>query len=155
MDDIRGFYGKYRWLSNFWKAPVIFDGLWFPTVENAYQAAKERTRQQRMSYMNVKPEMAKKMGCDVELRDDWENVKFDIMHDLVFQKFNDNEKLGGKLLATGEVSIIEDNTWGDIYWGVCKGVGENNLGKILMDVRDSLVSKHLTTSTMEVDDEVS
>jgi len=27
------------------------------------------------------------------------------------------------------------NHWGDRYWGVCDGKGENNLGKIQMGIR--------------------
>jgi hypothetical protein len=34
--------------------------------------------------------------------------------------------------------LIEGNTWGDTFWGVCNGVGENNLGKTLMNVREIL-----------------
>jgi ribA/ribD-fused uncharacterized protein len=121
---------------------VAFDGLWFSTVENAYQAAKERTRQQRMSYLNVTPFKAKKMGRELHLREGWEDIKFDVMHDLVFQKFDNNKSLGDKLLATGDVQIVEGNDWGDTYWGVCNGDGENNIGKIIMDVRTSLRLKY-------------
>jgi hypothetical protein len=37
---IHGFFGDYRWLSNFHSCPVYFDGLLYPSSENAYQAAK-------------------------------------------------------------------------------------------------------------------
>lgn len=36
----------------------------------------------------------------------------------------------------------EGNTWGDKFWGVCDGEGENHLGKLLMEVRAEL-TKHL------------
>ena len=42
------------------------------------------------------------------------------------------------LLATGDAKIVEGNTWGDVFWGVCNGVGENHLGEILMKVRQDL-----------------
>jgi len=40
------------------------------------------------------------------------------------------------LLQTGDEELIEGNKWGDRFWGVCKGKGKNNLGKILMKIRD-------------------
>jgi predicted NAD-dependent protein-ADP-ribosyltransferase YbiA (DUF1768 family) len=42
------------------------------------------------------------------------------------------------LMQTGERQLIEGNTWGDTYWGVCDGEGENNLGKLIMQVRKEL-----------------
>ena len=37
------------------------------------------------------------------------------------------------------LNIVEGNTWGDVFWGVCNGIGENHLGNILMDVRDEII----------------
>jgi hypothetical protein len=42
------------------------------------------------------------------------------------------------LLATGDKELIEGNTWGDTFWGVCNGIGQNHLGKILMAKRTEL-----------------
>lgn len=42
-------------------------------------------------------------------------------------------------MRTGESILIEKNTWGDTYFGVCNGVGENNLGKDLMSIRYRLL----------------
>lgn len=60
------------------------------------------------------------------------------MKDLIWQKFSFNNELSMKLLATGDQPIIEGNTWGDTFWGVCKGVGYNNLGKLIMERRAEL-----------------
>jgi predicted NAD-dependent protein-ADP-ribosyltransferase YbiA (DUF1768 family) len=57
------------------------------------------------------------------------------MEDILMRKFAHLE-LRGLLLATGDAHLEEGNWWGDYFWGVCKGKGENNLGKILMKVRD-------------------
>ena len=59
------------------------------------------------------------------------------MEYLLLQKFFIPE-LREKLLATGNEELIEGNWWGDTYWGVCKGKGENNLGKSLMKIRTEL-----------------
>ena len=71
------------------------------------------------------------------LRSDWEDVKFDVMKEIVILKFI-NPNLKEKLLATKDAELIEGNTWNDRCWGVCDGVGQNNLGRILMEVRELL-----------------
>lgn len=43
--------------------------------------------------------------------------------------------LSEMLEATGDAELIEGNHWGDTFWGVCNGVGQNNLGKLLMAIR--------------------
>ena len=141
METIDSFQGKYRFLSNFWPSEVLLYGLIYPTVEHAYQAAKTNDLDDREIIRNLDtPGRAKSRGKSVVLREDWEDIKFSLMSDLVYQKFSKNDYLSDMLVETGDTKIIEGNTWGDTYWGVCKGVGENNLGKILMKVRKSLNS---------------
>lgn len=41
-------------------------------------------------------------------------------------------------MATDDAELVEGNTWGDRYWGVVDGVGENRLGKLLMERRAEL-----------------
>ena len=72
------------------------------------------------------------------MRSDWEEVKDKVMYEIVLAKFTQNPDLKEKLLATGDESLEEGNTWGDTIWGTVDGVGENRLGKILMRVRDEL-----------------
>ena len=60
------------------------------------------------------------------------------MEDICRAKFTQNEELKKKLIDTGDATLIEGNTWNDTFWGVCNGVGENNLGKILMKIREEL-----------------
>ena len=66
-------------------------------------------------------------------------MRIDIMTALVTQKFNRHIDLRKKLLATGDEELIEGNWWGDTFWGVCRGKGDNHLGKILMEVRSKLI----------------
>ena len=72
------------------------------------------------------------------MRTDWEQIKVGVMKDLVLQKFTKHKELKEKLLATGDAYLEETNTWNDIFWGVCKGKGQNHLGKILMEVRKEI-----------------
>ena len=53
-------------------------------------------------------------------------------------KFKPGSELAGKLLNTGDAELVEGNHWGDRYWGVCDGEGQNKLGKLLMQVRGEL-----------------
>lgn len=131
---IRGFFGEYRYMSNFHLSPVVFDGVTYPCVENAFQAAKTFDLEQRKPFVTLEPGQAKRAGRKVQLREDWEQVKDSVMEDLVRQKFSQKE-LKDKLLATGDTYLEETNWWKDTYWGVCNGIGKNTLGKILMKVR--------------------
>jgi predicted NAD-dependent protein-ADP-ribosyltransferase YbiA (DUF1768 family) len=83
------------------------------------------------------PSQAKWEGRKIPIRKDWEDVKLDVMESLLRVKFADLE-LKQLLLATGTAKLIEGNFWGDTYWGVCAGIGRNNLGKLLMKIRDEL-----------------
>lgn len=138
---ISGFFGDYRFLSNFWPAEVRFDGVPYPSVEHGYQAAKCLNRADRELIREAaKPGKAKKLGSRAEVRPDWEKIRVDVMRDLVRQKFLKHRDLAEMLLATGTAELIEENSWGDTFWGICEGEGENRLGPILMDVRDELTS---------------
>lgn len=135
---INSFTGFYRPLSNFHPCQVTLDGVTYPSVEHAYVAAKTIDPYWRQRVLECEtPGKAKRLGRRLPLREDWEQVKFQIMMDLVKQKFND-PGLAKMLLSTGDQYLAEGNTWGDTYWGVCDGVGKNCLGFILMRVRAEL-----------------
>lgn len=136
---IEGFQGEYRFLSNFWPAEVVFDGKVYPTTEHAYQAAKSLDPAYREAIRTTEsPGKVKRMSRGVELRPDWDQVKLSIMQDLSWQKYTRHSELRAGLLSTGDAYIEETNTWGDRFWGVSGGTGQNNLGKILMDIRRRL-----------------
>ena len=82
--------------------------------------------------------LAKKIGKNLVLRPGWDMMRIPIMTELVWKKFSQHKELKQKLLNTGEAELIEGNWWGDCFFGVCRGVGQNNLGKILMSVREKL-----------------
>jgi ribA/ribD-fused uncharacterized protein len=134
---IAGFFDEYGWLSNFHVEDVTCNGITFKSVEHAFQAAKttDETRAEEIRDAET-PKQAKKLGRkkDLPMRPDWETKKIPIMREFVRAKFL-NPNLRQKLLATGDAELVEENFWGDVFWGTVKGVGENNLGKILMEVR--------------------
>lgn len=133
---IDSFTGKYRFLSNFSPCIVTYEGMPYLSVEHAYQAAKTNDYNERktVDWLNLTAGEAKKAGQTLTLRKDWDEVKLDIMDRLVRRKFKE-PLYRNALMETGTEELIEGNTWGDTFWGVCNGVGENHLGKILMKIR--------------------
>lgn len=133
---IDSFSGTYHFLSNFWPASVEFEGIVYPSVEHAYQAAKTLdVNERRRIAALATPAEAKWAGRASPLRRDWETSKFEVMERCVRYKFTHHADLRAKLLETGDAYLEEGNTWGDRVWGVYQGQGENRLGKILMQVR--------------------
>lgn len=129
------FTGPYSFLSNFAQIEIRLPDGTYPTVEHAFQASKTDDPEERAHVRAAPtPAGAKQRGKKVRLRPDWETVKVSIMEGLVRQKFAD-PALREQLLATGDEELVEVNTWNDRFWGVCKGKGTNNLGKILMKIR--------------------
>ncbi len=139
MQVIDRFDREQRFLSNFVPAAIVYGRIEYPTVEHAFQAAKTDDRALKLTVAAApSPGAAKRIGRKVPLRADWEEVKTDIMRTLVRLKFSTHQELRERLLETGEAELIEGNTWNDTFWGVCKGKGQNWLGKILMEVREEL-----------------
>lgn len=132
----------YYYLSNFYPSTVVYEGEEYPTVENAYQAAKTTNTAARHSFKSVPPGAAKAKGRRLTMRPDWEEIKVGIMLDLLKQKFAPGSALTRSLLGTGDAELIEGNTWHDQFWGVDQtGKGQNMLGQLLMAVRQELRSK--------------
>ncbi len=133
--EILGFFGEYRFLSNFHQCPVYFEGALYPSTENAFMAAKTLDINERIQFQNIEPKEAKTLGRQIKLRSDWESVKYDVMATVIFDKFYRNKTIRQKLIDTGEAYLEETNHWNDRIWGVCEGEGQNHLGKILMNIR--------------------
>ena len=133
---VASFFGAYRFLSNFWPARVRLTGdrFLYPTVEHAYQAAKTDLRWRAGLQSARTPADAKRQARALALLPDWEARKLPVMEDLLRQKFAHPE-LRSLLLATGDAELVEGNTWGDTFWGVCRGRGQNHLGRLLMAIR--------------------
>lgn len=138
MANIKEFQGQYRWLSNFWRCQVTYDGIVYPSSEHAYQAAKTLDVETRHKIAAAEtPGIAKRMGKLVPCRPNWDSIKLQIMEDILRIKFS-NSQLRQKLIDTGDKILEEGNSWGDSFWGICRGVGQNHLGKLLMKIRSDL-----------------
>lgn len=140
--NVKGFFGPYRFLSNFFPTFVEYEGLFYPSSENAYQAAKvapkNRPQFQKCSAKESK-NLWKEIGT-VYNPGVWDVVKRAIMQKVVFDKFLRNLELRRMLLETGDKFLEETNWWHDTYWGVdAKLGGANNLGRILTATRNYFI----------------
>ena len=133
---IDSFSGDFRWLSNFYPCKVFLEDLEFRSVEAAYVASKTLDENIRKQVQELKTSgECKSFGKTIPLRKDWKEVRLKVMENLLRQKFQKDSELGQKLISTKNIELIEGNYWNDTFWGVCKGKGKNNLGKLLMKIR--------------------
>jgi len=136
----KAFSGDRAWLSNMYRCTIRWRSVDFPAVENAYQSAKFLDEDLAAAFACLDPYAARRQGgpkggLTEYMRTDWTDaVKLDVMGCLVFQKSQIPE-IRELLLATGEEEIVEENSWGDTFWGTCNGRGKNHLGKIWMECR--------------------
>jgi len=135
------FGGRRHPFSNYYPAPTVYEGIAYSTSEAAFQSAKTLDADARRAFINIDPGKAKRDGRSLNLRPDWEQVKYRVMLDVLSSKFQD-PVLRQMLLDTGDRLIIEDTTgwhdneWGDCHCEKCRHVtGRNMLGKALMEIR--------------------
>ncbi|WP_437718317.1 NADAR family protein [Sorangium sp. So ce448] len=133
--DAHGFF------SNFSRHPVTLKGKVWPTSEHYFQAQKFPGTEHEEVIRNAPgPGDAARMGRQRSrpLRPDWEQVKDDVMREVVLAKFTQHEDLRRALLDTGDAELVE-HTANDAYWADGgDGSGRNMLGIILMEVRAQL-----------------
>ena len=138
MTDRTAFRGRLHFCSNFYPRRLHFRGRYYQTAEHAYQATKMTSLVDHNQIMAASsPGAAKRLGNLLPTLKHWDDIKEHIMLEVLRAKFTDHP-LAEMLLATDTEELIEHNTWGDTYWGMCGGVGENKLGKLLMQVRKEL-----------------
>ena len=135
---IDSFLGPYAFLGNDYPVNVDLDDHTYPSVEHAYQASKTRDPHKRTRIRSAATvDLARQMGAALSLTGDKRNLE--VMRRLLLDKFTSYQDLEDKLLATGTTDLI-NGTWDsrDTFWGVHRGVGENMLGKLLMEIRHDL-----------------
>lgn len=140
--DITSFSGEWRYFSNFYRCWIFYEGVYYPSVENAFQAAKTESVKLRIPFKTYPSNVAKSKGKGLRLRGDWEDIKLEVMETLVREKFSKNNYLKSKLLCTGTRLLVEGNTWKDEFWGVYQGKGTNHLGRILMKIRQEIINSY-------------
>lgn len=144
LKNINSFRNEYFYLSNFYEAPVEYEGLRYKSNEAAFQAAKCSRLEDREKFTNLNPSEAKRLGRTIPLRPDWERVKVGVMKEVALCKFTQHPNLAKKLIETGDAYLEEGNTWGDRIWGTVNGSGKNLLGQILMEVREIIKTNQIS-----------
>jgi N-glycosidase YbiA len=136
--------GPYGCFSNFSPHSIEMEGKIWPTSEHYYQAQKFVGTRDFYLCDRIgqapSPEMAAAIGRNpiYTVRQDWDALKTAIMYEAVFTKFKSHLDLKALLLGTGEELIIE-NSPTDSYWGCgSDGLGQNQLGQVLMRIRQEL-----------------
>lgn len=141
-DPIKAFTNGSRFLSNFHRCTIRWANIEFPSAEHLYQARKTGHVDwaRRIAEASTARE-AKQLGQQVPLLSNWEDIKVEVMSEVVAQKFIQNPDLNDLLIATGDRLLVEGNSWHDQYWGDCwcpkhqRTPGKNALGIILMRYR--------------------
>ena len=139
QDTIKQFKGEYNFLSNFYPVDITYDNITYASSEHAYQAQKCKILVDRLKFSDISAAQAKHLGKKVESRTDWEDVRVQIMHDILELKFQ-NKKMRKMLLATGDRYLMEGNYWNDSFWGydLKRNKGENVLGNLLCKIRSDI-----------------
>lgn len=146
-NSITDFHDEHYWLDNMWLANIRWNNsLTFHSVEQGFVYFKTRSPEVRKAVLDEKdPYSCKAIGrTPGVMREDWDRIKFMIMAELVRRKFAQHEVLKRKLLNTGDLILIEGNTWDDNIWGHCICANcrdiphQNMLGQILMGLRAEL-----------------
>jgi ribA/ribD-fused uncharacterized protein len=139
MPSITRFSGEHAFLSNFFPCSIPVGSAVAPTAEHAFQALKTSSEEAAHWVLRAgTPGGAKQRGRQVPLRPRWGDVRVRVMEQVLRRKFAPGSELAGRLLATGDAELVEGNDWNDRFWGVCRGKGENHLGRLLMKIREEL-----------------
>jgi N-glycosidase YbiA len=141
----------YGFFSNFSPHPIFVDDEVWMTVEHYFQASKfeDNEIKSRIKALDS-PMKAADEGRSTrnKIRDDWDEIKEEIMLDALMAKFLQHPRLRVELLNTG-ASVIIENTANDRYWGDGgDGTGKNRLGILLMDVREKIKKYSEDTNTI-------
>jgi ribA/ribD-fused uncharacterized protein len=141
------FRDEWGFLSNFHPAPMVWEGIHYPTSEHAFNAGKTLDAEERLRIAVAStPGIAKRMGRRVTLRPEWEErVRYEVMRSVLRAKFLSKSVRTEHLLRTGDAELVEGNVWHDNHWGnctctrlTCASPGENWLGRMLMELRAEL-----------------
>lgn len=147
------FFTEKDWLSQWYPSPFEVHGIMFSTAEHFMMYRKAMTFEDKKTAEKIlkakTPKEAKALGRKVKdfTNEYWDPIKESVVIHGNILKFNYNEVLKKKLLATGNKILVEASPY-DKIWGIGIGEhhldatnpnhwrGQNLLGKCLMDARE-------------------
>ena len=131
----------YGGFSNFALYPIKLKKKIWKTTEHYFQAQKYAgTDYENQIRKATSPMRAAQMGRNrkIKIRKNWDNIRDNIMYEVLKAKFTQHDDLKMLLLET-ENKILVEHTENDSYWGDGgDGSGKNRLGKLLMKLREEL-----------------
>jgi ribA/ribD-fused uncharacterized protein len=146
--------GPYGCFSKLYRRVMHFEGEPYYCAEAAYQAGKARKREVRAWLLGAPTPSILAMAAHGlnywDIAPGWSKGRYDRMRRVVEAKFRQHPDLAAILLSTGDAEIVECGTVDNEVnrrWGQVNGVGQNWLGRILMEVREIL---HLESATDHV-----
>lgn len=149
-DQVFFYEQDHYYLSNFSAFAVWWDGRWLFTAEHAYHWARFELPEGRGQLLQdcvfrcTSAYEAFRFAQEnkSKQRPDWDDVKVDVMRNILCAKATQHEYVSRKLLQTGQRVLIE-NSWRDSFWGWGpQRDGQNMLGKVWMQVRHQLRLEH-------------
>jgi ribA/ribD-fused uncharacterized protein len=141
-DRVRFYEHDFYVLSNFSAFTLHWREQRFDTSEAAYHYEKFPHAQCIQEAIRCAPSAHEAFKLaernKAERRPDWDEVKVQIMLDILRAKVSQHEYVRRKLLETGDRELVEDS-WRDDFWGWGPNRdGHNMLGKLWMEVRAEL-----------------
>lgn len=129
-------------LSNFSSFTLMWRGFKFDTSEAVYHWEKFPEYPNLQDYIRNAPSAHDAYHFAQRYkslyRPDWDNVKVNIMREILLEKVKQHPYVKQKLSETGDRELIEDS-WRDNFWGWGPNKdGRNVLGKLWMEIRDSI-----------------
>lgn len=158
---IRSFSGCHSALNLGFESGFFFEGDEYQSAAAAFEAARIQNRADRVSFLawNCKPWEARRKGKAIPkswIRPDFDKIQLDVMLSIQREKFKWPEAQR-VLLSTLGFQLVYGNLVHDNYWGICSchdapaskrklgisrncnGIGQDVLGKILMQVRQEIL----------------
>lgn len=138
--SIDRFAGDFAWLSNMHPCQCPHAGKTFASSEHLYQWLKTapgwwQDRIFEAPHGKVAKKLAANPKCPKATFDDWDAFRLQCMRTALRSKFDHNPDLRQALVSTAPHALIEGNHWNDTFWGVCREIGHNHLGRMLMELR--------------------
>ena len=100
MNVINSFDGEYDFLSNFYECPILWKGNLYRNSESIQQSYKTLDNVP-FDFTKTTGSQAKKISKKLNVRPDWNKIKFDLMYEICQEKFNQNTDIAQKLMNTG------------------------------------------------------
>lgn len=140
--SINSFTKENYFLSNMFPCEITHEGITYQSSEALFQALKLENVKEREQFSKLNGYEAKQLGRKIKIRNNWNDYRIKAMKIALYNKFTQNVELAKRLVGTNDLILEEGNSHGDVFWGTVKGVGQNNLGKLLMLLREALKEQY-------------